>query len=251
MKNARPASKSSRVLWLTFVFLSAISAVRAESFTLTDKQGRVMNADVLSVDGDKARIKRDDGQAFTIAISNLSEDDQKKVRKWAEKESAKPLAADAIEIELSRGLFKTEKRDIDVTLTSGEKIKNGRSITEEKWGYGITVINRTPQRLETLRIEYRLFATVDNVHSTEDKQGLKKKAYKSPITAVPELGRVVFRTETISAIKSKYNGNIVSAKSGESTTRETLYGIWMRIYHGDELVHESAMPESLRTTEKW
>lgn len=232
----------------TLPLLLATSAclVHAEVQTLTDKQGRSLNADVISISGDQVKIKRADGQTFNLSLANLSDDDQKRLKEWA----AKNLPADALLVELSRGKFDTNKKEVDVTLTNGDLVKNGRTITEEKWGYSITVANRTPQPIEKLRAEYLLFATVDDVQ-VKEKQGLKKKRFRSPIDTIPELGKTTFRTETISAIKSKYNGNIVAAKSGDSSSRETLHGIWLRIYHGDELVYETSAPESLRTTEKW
>ena len=58
-------------------------------------------------------------------------------------------------------------------------------------------------------------------------------------------------TETISAIKTKYNGNIVSAKTGDTGSRETQSGIWMRIYRGDDWLYELAAPTRLNTTEQW
>lgn len=226
--------------------------VSAEMLTLTDKQGRTIQADVLSVENDQIRIKRSDGAEFSLPLSTLSENDQKTLRAWAAKEAAKPqtLPPGALVVELSRGVFATEKRNSDVTLTNGTIVKNGRTTTEEKCGYNVTIQNRTSKPIDNLRAEYRLFATIDDVH-VSGKQGLKKKSYQSPIETIPEIGRVVFRTETISAYKMKYNGNIVSAKTGESSSRETLSGIWIRIYQGKTLVHESCMPTTLSNTETW
>lgn len=236
----------------TFWFLAVAGCLplaRAEIRTITDKQGRSIKADVISVDGDKVKIKREDGQTFEIALSTLSDDNQKDLQAWAAKE-AKSLPPGSLAVELSRGVFDTSKKDSDVTLTTGDIVKNGRTTTEEKWGYSVTIQNKTSKPLDNLRVEYRLFATVDSVH-VKEKQGLKKKAYQSKIEAIPELGRVVFRTETISAFKMKYNGNIVSAKTGDSSSRETLSGIWLRIYNGNDLVHEACMPDKLSVTEKW
>ena len=222
----------------------------AETLTLTDKQGRSITADVISVENDKAKIRRSDGQTFDLPLANLADEDQKKLRVWSAKETTKPLPAGSVQLELSRGIFQTSKKDSDVTLTTGEIVENGRTTTEEKWGYSVTVINKTSQSLDNLRAEYRLFATKDSVHVKED-QGLKKKAYRSNIESIPSLGRTVFRSETISAFKMKYNGNIHSAKTGDTSSRETLHGIWVRLYRGDQLVQEIAMPASLSTTETW
>ena len=239
-----------RAFALSLAFTSLASHVRAEPFTLTDKQGRSINAEVVALTGDQLKITREDGQTFNLSLASLSEDDQKKLKSWAEKEAAKTLPPGSIKVEMSRGKFDTTKKDIDVTLINGDTVKNGRTITEEKWGYAVTVANQTAQPLQHLRAEYRLFATVDDIH-VKEKQGLKKKSYQSQIETIPELGHVSFRTETILASKSKYNGNIFSAKTGDTTSRETLFGVWIRIYRGDELVYEDAMPKSLRTTEKW
>ncbi|MEN9841975.1 MAG: hypothetical protein RL376_1775, partial [Verrucomicrobiota bacterium] len=38
---------------------------------------------------------------------------------------------------------------------------------------------------------------------------------------------------------------------GDSSSRETLYGIWLRLYRGDELIYENALPEGLRKKETW
>jgi hypothetical protein len=239
-----------RTLAAFVAFTCASISSQAELFTLTDKQGRSIKADVLSVSDGQVKIKRDDGQTFNVPLASLGDDDQKKLRAWSAEQAIKTLPPGAIQVELSRGKFDTIKKDIDVTLTNGDIVKNGRTLTEEKWGYAVTVSNRTSQPVENLRAEYLLFATVDNIHVKEDK-GLKRKRYKTPIATVPELGKISFRTETISAVKSKYNGNITSAKTGDSTTRETPYGIWLRVYRGNDMLYEAAMPDSLRTAEKW
>jgi hypothetical protein len=240
----------ARAAVLALAFAPLMPSLRAEVFTLADKQGRSIKADVIEIAGEQVKIKRDDGQMFTIPMSALAADDQDKLNAWATKESKKSLPPGALQVEMNRGNFKTIKVDSDVTLTTGTVVKNGRTTTEEKWGYAITIANKTPKPIDNLRAEYRLFATVDSVH-VKEKQGLKKKKYQSPIDNIPELSRIEFRTETISAFKMKYNGNIVSSKTGDSSSRETLTGIWIRIYRGDELVYENATPDKLRTTETW
>lgn len=234
---------------LAIALISGASRLHAEPFTLTDKQGRSLKAEVLSVTDDQVKIKREDGQTFNLSLATLTADDQRKLKEWAAKE-AKSIPPGAIQVELSRGIFKTEKKDDDVTLTNGNVIKDGRTTTEDKWGYNVTITNKASKPIENLHAEYLLFATVDSVH-VKEKQAMKKKNYRSAIETVPALSRIIFRTETISAFKMKYNGNIVSAKTGDSSSRETLTGIWIRIYSGDELVYEGVTPESLRITEKW
>jgi hypothetical protein len=65
------------------------------------------------------------------------------------------------------------------------------------------------------------------------------------------MGKITARTETILAVKTALNGNIVAAGTGRFESSERLYGIWLRVYRGDQLVQEIAMPEGLRTKQKW
>lgn len=220
--------------------------------TLTDKQGRSIQAEVVAVDGDTVTIQREDGQTFTLSLSTLSDNDQRALRKWAAEEAAKPkpLPPGAITVQLSRGILKTDKRKVDVHLVGGGMVKNGMTVTEDQWGYDVTVTNTTSTPVKDLRAEYILFATVDNIQKTGD-EGLKKRPFRSPVPAVPALDHIKFQTKTITAIKERYNGNIVAAGSGASSSRETLYGIWIRIYQGQDLVYEVSMPTTLQSTEKW
>ena len=236
--------KKTALLMALNVGLTAASRLAAEPLTLTDTQGRALTAEVLSVEKTKVTIKRADGQVFSLPLDNLIAADQTKLAALAEKlataEAAKPLAADAIKIELNRGNFKTTKKTEDVITT-----------IQENWGYALTISNHTPKPVEGLRAEYRLFATVDNPGVTQDKLILKKKAYKTSIEPLGALEKITFRTETITAIKTELPPGYVYSNSGRTESGERLYGIWLRIFRGDQLVKEIAMPESLRTKEKW
>jgi hypothetical protein len=248
---------TTSVFFVLILALAGTSRLSAKKITLTDKQGRALTAEVLTIEKDagKVKIQRDDGQIFSLPIDTLIKADQDKLLAMAETlaaaEAAKPLKPDAIKVELNRGNFKTIKKSEDVKLNTGDTVKDGLTITQENWGYALTISNRTPKPIDELRVEYRLFATVDNMSVADDKLVLKKKAYKTPIDKIPALDKTTLRTETIAAVKMAFTGNIVAAKTGRSESGERLYGIWLRIFRGDQLVQEIAMPDSLRTKEKW
>lgn len=234
-------------------FLFAASLAQAEMRTLTDTQGRTIEADVIAVNDTQAKIRRADGQVFDLPLDRLAEADRKALTAWAKQQESKPrpLAPGTLEVQMSRGKFSSETVETDVTLTSGATVKNGRVTTEEKWGYSFLLNNRGSAPLTELRAEYILYATVDNVHKEGKKEGLREARHQSKIEDVPAFGRVDFRTETVSVFKMKYKGNIVSAATGDRKSRETLHGIWIRIYLGDELLHEAASPESLKREGGW
>jgi hypothetical protein len=236
--------------------LTAASRLAAETLTLTDKQGRALTAEVLSVDNGKVKIKRSDGQVFSLPVNSLVEDDQAKLAALAERlaatEAAKPLAADAIKVELSRANFKTTKKNNDAKeQTTGKTVNDVVSTSEENWGYTLTLYNRTPRPIEGLRAEYRLFATVDEMHVEGDKLVLKKKPFEASFESINPLGKITVRTETILTVKKSLKDGWIDGKTGRTESSERLYGIWLRIYRGDQLIQEIAMPEGLRTKQKW
>lgn len=242
-------------LALVGLILTCASQLSAEVMTLTNTQGKSLTADIIAVESDHVKIKREDGQAFSIPLDSLRLADQKRVvqlaQKMAAEEAAKPLAPDAIKVELSRKIFKTTSQKEDIKLTTGATVHGGATITQENWGYSLTLTNHTAKPIQGLHTEYRLFATVDELSVADDKLVLKKKAYTTPIDPIKEMNKITVNTESISTTKTALSGNIYSSKSGRNESGERLYGIWLKIFKGDQLVYELAMPESLRTKQKW
>lgn len=225
-------------LTLTLVLAPLLS--RAETFTLTDKQGRSIKADVISVADNQVKIKRDDGQTFDLAINTLSEDDQKKLKDWAAKDATR-IPASALKIELNRGVFKTDKKD-----------KDGMTLTQEKWGYNITVTNQSAKPIPTLTLKYVLFVKPDLGPGKDDENPkLKRSIGTADIAGIQPLSKVELRTDSIDIYKQKLKpGYVWRGAGGTEMIRDTLCGVWLRVYAGDELVSETCVPESLMKTEK-
>jgi hypothetical protein len=228
------------------------SSLFAEVFTLTDKQGRSIKADVLSVEDDKARIKRDDGQQFDLTISSLIEDDQKKLREWAAIENAKPKAipSNAIEIVTGRAKFSSSKvetaESYEVPVFHSNGSGGGSTIMErrvrylvtttEQWGYSVTVTNRSLLTLSGLRADYTLFTNTGNALSRGASGTLD-------IGALKTRGQIILKTTTVPLVKSAYKGGNPKPAGGQ------LAGIWVRVYRGDDLISEITSPDSLRVNE--
>ena len=70
-------------LGLSLIVLVAIPDIHAEVRTLTDKQGRSVKAEVISVENNIAKIKREDGVSFNLPLGQLIEADQKSLLEWA------------------------------------------------------------------------------------------------------------------------------------------------------------------------
>ncbi|HSI09422.1 MAG TPA: hypothetical protein VK985_12620 [Rariglobus sp.] len=84
---------------MTVLFGFATSG-QAEVRTLTDQLGRSIKADVISVENDVVKIRRDDGRTFEMPLSQLIEGDQKSLREWAKaQETPAPKATQTQAIE--------------------------------------------------------------------------------------------------------------------------------------------------------
>ena len=223
--------------------------------TLTAADGRSIDAEVLGFEGEnKVKIKRaDTGQTFTLPISSFSESDRTALLAEAAEAAKKAavLPPGAVALELSRAPFATRREKRDIELANGGTRRGGLTVIEEDWGYTLTLRNTTPRPIESLRGEYILFVKVDTVGDSQGDGRLKRSRHKITFDPIPIGGRVSARTETITARKTDLAPGLIWRSSGDDKTRDTLHGIWLRVYQGDTLVLEEAKPGTLSATENW
>jgi len=227
-------------LGLAVVLALTASVSHAEPFMLTDKQGRSIKADVLSVENEKVKLKRDDGQSFELPLSSLNEETQRSLKAWAAKAAA-AIPDGAITVELSRGAFDTSKSETAAIIT-----------IQEDWGYSVTVSNRGSKPISNLKFEYVLFVKPD-LEPGKDRNAAKFKRATgtNTITGLAGGTKTVFRTNTIKIYKQKLKPGWFWDKTNDTQMiRDTLYGIWIKAYVGDQLVAETCSPDSLAKTEK-
>lgn len=246
---------SRRAGLATLALLALVAAPFSPARTLTAADGRAIEAEVLGFDGtDKIVIKRaDTGQTFTLPITSFAAADQDALRAEAAEAAKKPpaLRDGDLALELSRVRFDTRKSKKDVTLSDGSIYKNGLAISEEDWGYTITLKNNTGRPVEGLRADYILYTRVDEIKNTGRQPKTRAKAFSLRLEPVPPGARSSAKTEPVITRETQLRGGMEWRGTGDSDTRDTLVGIWIRVYQGDKLVLESASPSSLSTTEKW
>lgn len=232
-------------------------AATAEARTLTAADGRSIEADVVGFEGeDKVTIRRaDTGRTFTLPINSFSETDRDALRAEAAEAAKKAavLPAGAVALELSRTKFDTRKEKQSIELSDGSTRKNGITITEEDWGYSVTLRNTTTRPISGLRGEYILFVKVDTAgdNAAHGDGRLKRTRGRLAFDPIPQSGKITVRTDSITAVKRELADGIVWSGSGDNKTRDTLHGIWLRVYQGDTLVVESALPGTLATGQRW
>ncbi len=76
-----------RIFVPTFLFLLGAGSLTARTFT--DLKGRRLEAELIGVSNDAAKVRRPDGVEFTLPLATLSEADCEFVRKWDEERRAR------------------------------------------------------------------------------------------------------------------------------------------------------------------
>jgi hypothetical protein len=249
-------SSSPRARFLAMLGLLA-ACDYANARTLTAADDRRIEADVVGFEGeDKVTIRRaDTGRTFTLPIDSFAEADRSALRAEAGEAAKKTpaLPSGAVALELSRSKFSTRKEKQSITLISGTTRKDGITITEEDWGFSVTLRNNTTRPISGLRGEYILFVKVDAVGDDPERGDgrLKRTRGRLAFDPIPQSGKITARTQTITAVKRELANGIIWSGSGDKKTRDTLHGIWLRVYQGDTLVVESASPGTLASAQAW
>ena len=230
----------------------------AETLTLTDKQGRSIKADVIGVESETVKIKREDGRSFDLPLDTLSDDSRKELDAWAKREADKPPAAGMIEVSAARGKFnssKTQQSESIITRYTDGSSKTTTRIrytVQEDWGFSLTVSNKSLKPIEGLRAEYKLFG--ENSGQTgrigpggpAGPGGRARSGISTvSIERLKARDQIVFKTGTLTFTKSYLQGESIPSVGSQ------LQGVWVRIYRGDVLVHEASSPETLRLNKEW
>lgn len=245
-----------RLLPLVVAPLAFVAASRAEVRTLTDKQGRTIKADVIAVENDVVKIKRDDGRSFDLPLNLLTDEDQAALRDWAKKQES-IIPAGAIESVFGRGKFNSVKlppESVMRSYTDGtQEVAGTINRTNEDWGYNVTLTNRLSRPLKNIRVEYRLFMKPDTAPGNDKGPvALKKTSGSHSIPEIAARSQALFKTTTVRTLKTELRGDVSWAKTGgQGRMSDSLHGIWARIYVGDQLVSETSTPDTLMSKETW
>jgi len=234
----------ARCLILTLMVL-LWSAVKSEARVFTAKDGRTIEAELVAYEDQGVRIKRSDtGQVFSVPYSSLVEEEETTLRAEAKAEAAKPkpIRSGSVQVELSRGMFSSNKTETQ-----------GLDYTYEQWGFNVVITNRGVVPLEKLRAEYVIFLdpSESRVGASGDLELVRKRGAKD-MDDLAVSARTQFRTDTVEAVKVKLQpGWVWGDADKKRMMRDKLHGVWVRIFRGDELVAESVSPGGLNLREPW
>ncbi len=211
--------------------------------TFRDDQGRTMRAVVVRTGPGEVWIRRDDGQTFRVQLTTFSETDQTFISQWERRTALQ--APNALEIAAKRF---SDGRQTEAT--------ESRRTTVERYGYIVTLTNRTPFDLQNLTIEYRTFARRGGVGETGQNRELERHTGTARISKLAARGEEEFKTGTISLTSIVLRpgwvfGSRDRPNSNQRRINDDLGGVWIRIKEGSEIIAEFSTPSKLKETEPW
>ena len=234
--NTMPSLKLIPALLLLLV----PTLVRAEYRDFTDKQGRVMNAELINVIGKEVRLKRDDGAAFTVDPSIFCEEDENYIRLWmvkslSERDSLLDLSARSAE-------------------TSAKEVSGSDLVKAKKWDgyYKIEIENKSDLNLEELKVEYAFLVFHMNPGAKSRDDG-KTEVVKKDLTIPMLSGRGEFAFDTAKAemLSTDLASNAYWTDGGKDSSKDKLEGIWIRLYYRDQLIMDWSNPSSMKEKYNW
>jgi hypothetical protein len=228
----------------------AIEQAWAQQRTFTDTTGRQIKAEMLGVEGDTARIRREDGQVFAVPLAKLSEEDRQWVEAWrklspeqkkAGKLEPKLASAEDIEVKTRRNRLSSEKSNDVATVQK-----------EERYCYVVTVKNNGRYPTKELRAEYRIYWK-DNFSSEQSAKNadMSSKAGDGEVGVIPAFGQAEFETKSIPISSVRLKEGWVWSDGSRRVEKDSVYGLWLRVYAGEEIVKELISPASITNNFKW
>jgi hypothetical protein len=150
--------------------------------------------------------------------------------------------------------------DMDVT-TQAKKIEDqvtGQKTDEvsktQKWGYSVTVENKTFHPLDNLEVKYMIFYK-------HEQLGIKGPPFKKHVNGTYTIKEVApndttsFDTDAVeltrAALLGPVGGYTYFLNGAKPKVEDSLSGIWIRIYQNGTLFKEYANPSDLTEKEQW
>ena len=142
---------------------------------------------------------------------------------------------------------KCEQKRFDVKRTGSESTETA----EEKWGYAVTIANRSFKDIPDLQVDYLVFSKHEKFGSKSAEPKPQRTAGKKSLGTLQNNGTANFETEVVTLKKARLKADWYYANGAKGKAKDEITGIWVRVYSGSELITEFAQPPALKTQEKW
>ncbi len=124
-----------------------------------------------------------------------------------------------------------------------------RAVSKEHWSYDIAVQNKLFQPLSGLDVRYMVFYTTAELGSKEASLQ-QHQSGNFTIDLLQSQERKGSATSPVELDKAHIIGRRHFTNGGRIKAEDALVGVWVRVYHGGQMIGEYANPSTL-TKEQW
>jgi hypothetical protein len=200
-----------------------------EPVSLTNREGRTLQARIVQSHGDSVQIQLMDGRLFTIGLDSLNEESQTTVRNW----QAQRL--------VDTGIFQMSinRRNIesDANRHASTRIRNSRL------QHIITLTHNRAQEFPKLEVRYMLFHFSPRLAAQDRNEGTQT-IFRGTTTLenIGQFGSGTFEMPPVDMRVHQLAANVRYVSGGSRTARDRIDGIWVRIYENGLLIGEVQQP---------
>ncbi|MBV9009988.1 MAG: hypothetical protein JO354_12605 [Verrucomicrobia bacterium] len=139
-------------------------------------------------------------------------------------------------------------KKLDATQPQNEA--NGtRTVSSERWNYEVTLENKSFRPLSGLEARYIIFYKTEQLGSKEPAEQQRQSGTFS-LDAMQAHEKKTFTSNAVELKHSHLTGHWFFPAGERIKADDTLVGIWVRVYQGDQLLGEYANPSTL-AREQW
>ena len=142
----------------------------------------------------------------------------------------------------------------DAKMLGAEKQqKAGVTLAKEEWVYEITIENKSFKDAQNVSIKYIIFEQPQNASEVgKSKQDMVRKQGGKEIPLMKNFEKVTFASEPIERNSVQLKpGYVWTSGSGKRQSKDSLSGLWIRVFVNGQQATEFTYPPSLSTREKW
>jgi hypothetical protein len=214
------------VLLALLLLPAASPAAGPATRTFADQYGRTVVGEIVEAGEKQVKIRRDDGQVFTLDIARLSDPDAAYVAQWRHDHVR-------IKLRLEMSSFRNTVGSTPIRRTSD--VVSTDLILQLSAGYEIRLTNDSPDTADSLRVEYNVFQL------NSDATYTRTTGTANP-TPLPFKKTWVVRTAPLHFSQLRAADGAVAPQSfaGE------LAGLWVRVLRDGKVVAELVSNERVR-----
>lgn len=224
-------------------FLSAATlfcslAMANEMVSLTNREGRSLQARILQVHEDNVQIQTSDGRLFTLDINTLNDESQRTVRAW---QAQRLVDAGIFNFSFVR---RNLEREVDRTRSNREQNTSLQHV--------VTVTNTRAREFPKLEVRYMIFHFQPNLAAQHRDAGTRTTFRATSILEnIGQFGNATFEMEPIEMRYHRLQSGWRYTSGGRKSARDTIEGIWIRLYENGLLVGELQQPTSFFRNRDW